>query len=143
MAKKRERETLKKMIVLVVMSLLLLAACTNSNENEKPLGEIVKEDEAALNTSGNDRINEKEKQELTNSKDTSAITETPEYNSLTEIVNIADYQLDTEVDNPQKRIILLENQNGKEMYKSIFIKETGRLKIIEFDKGLIFNDLIG
>lgn len=49
-----------------------------------------------------------------------------------------------EVDNDNKRIILFADDNDHKQYKSIFIKQKQRLKIIELNKddGLLFNDTI-
>src|SRR5699024_9685056 len=49
-----------------------------------------------------------------------------------------------ETDNDNKRIILFADDNDRKQYKSIFIKQKQRLKIIELNKddGLLFNDTI-
>ncbi|MYL58608.1 hypothetical protein GLW20_13965 [Virgibacillus halodenitrificans] len=44
--------------------------------------------------------------------------------------------------NPYKRVLLITNENGQQQFKSIFVKETNRLKIIDFQNGLLFNEVI-
>lgn len=53
------------------------------------------------------------------------------------------YNFQTVTDNEGKRILLLLDDEGTEQYKSIFIKKTKRLKIIDLANDReIFNDLI-
>ncbi|MDY0404151.1 hypothetical protein P5G51_000875 [Virgibacillus sp. 179-BFC.A HS] len=72
------------------------------------------------------------------------VTTMPEYSVIKDQIAIDDYQLDVVEDNAHKRIIILKNKDTKHKeYKSIFIKDSGRLKIIQFhDNGLIYNKQI-
>lgn len=46
-------------------------------------------------------------------------------------------------DSPNKRVLLFSNEQAEKSYKTIFIKEQKRLKIIDINKDkLIFNDII-
>jgi hypothetical protein len=63
-----------------------------------------------------------------------------EYEVLNEKVNIQKYQTKVETDNKNTRILIMSDDEDQEQYKSIFIKDTNRLKIIEFKRGLIFNE---
>ncbi|PAD34868.1 hypothetical protein [Terribacillus saccharophilus] len=63
-----------------------------------------------------------------------------EYEVLNEKVNIQKYQTKVETDNKNTRILIMSDDEDQEKYKSIFIKDTNRLKIIEFKRGLIFNE---
>lgn len=63
-----------------------------------------------------------------------------EYEVLNEKVNIHKYQTKVETDNNNTRILIMSDDEEQEQYKSIFIKDTNRLKIIEFKRGLIFNE---
>ncbi|WP_152655927.1 hypothetical protein [Oceanobacillus sp. CFH 90083] len=45
-------------------------------------------------------------------------------------------------DNPHKRILFIGDENNQKKYKTIFIKDTSRLKIIDLNGGLIFNEII-
>lgn len=59
----------------------------------------------------------------------------PDFDSLEPIV---------ETDNPGTRVILFQQDGGRKVYKSVFVKRTNRLKIINIDgEGPpIFNDTI-
>ncbi|API91578.1 hypothetical protein J32TS6_30750 [Virgibacillus pantothenticus] len=65
-----------------------------------------------------------------------------EYSILEEKVNLANYKLNIVDDNPYKRVILIENTDNKNEYKSIFIKETNRLKLIRLRDGIMYNKVI-
>ncbi|MBT2215734.1 hypothetical protein KK120_07855 [Virgibacillus dakarensis] len=65
----------------------------------------------------------------------------PEYSILKDNIDMSAYKLDVKEDDPCKRIVILKNQQGEGKYKSIFIKKTGRMKLIEFDNGLLFNQV--
>lgn len=66
----------------------------------------------------------------------------PEYPILQANINLQKAQLTIEEDNEHTRTILLYDEQGAKTHKSIYIKETGRLKIITFDAGLLFNEII-
>src|SRR5699024_6783870 len=42
----------------------------------------------------------------------------------------------------EERIILFTNLKGKKQYKSIYVKHINRLKIVDFNDGILFNDII-
>src|SRR5699024_4573702 len=62
---------------------------------------------------------------------------------IEEHIDIADMDVKVETDNPNKRVLLFSD-NDKVMYKTIYIKEKQRLKIIDIyeDNGQIFNEII-
>ncbi|GAA0319161.1 hypothetical protein [Oceanobacillus sp. FSL W7-1293] len=45
-------------------------------------------------------------------------------------------------DNPHKRILFIGDDANQKKYKTIFIKDTSRLKIIDLNGGQIFNEVI-
>lgn len=53
-----------------------------------------------------------------------------------QIDKVQDYKIQTVIDHKGKRILLFVDQNGKKQYKTIFVKNTHRLKIIELNGGL-------
>ncbi|PAF15753.1 hypothetical protein [Terribacillus saccharophilus] len=65
-----------------------------------------------------------------------------EYEMLNEKLDIQRYQTKVETDNNNTRILIMSNNDNQEQYKSIFIKDTNRLKIIEFKRGLIFDEVL-
>ncbi len=67
----------------------------------------------------------------------------PEYNTIIQHVDVEDYSFKIVTDNESKRILTLQNEDGKPQFKSIFIKRTNRLKIIDLeDEGQIYNDVL-
>ncbi|MCH1625892.1 hypothetical protein [Fredinandcohnia quinoae] len=122
-------------VIILMIGTLLLAACGSNEKNvvHKEKSPIVETVAAEMPKSTE---SEKNESIIENS-------EMLEFASLEANVSLSDYQLNVVEDNPHKRIILLKNKQGQERYKSIFIKDTGELKIIEFNKGPIFVDMIG
>lgn len=45
-------------------------------------------------------------------------------------------------DNPYKRVLFIGDETEQKKYKTIFIKKTNRLKIIDLNRGQIFNEII-
>lgn len=155
----------KLWIIITMFSLLFLAACGNNDDKDKGTSsKDVKENTQSTETPGEDTAEEKEtvppgdydesqsKEETSTdqqsndraSDSNSELTQFKEYPYIKEKVsNINEYKAITETDNPNKRVILYQSNEGKKKYKSIFIKESNRLKLIELDKnGLLYNQVI-
>lgn len=67
----------------------------------------------------------------------------PEYNKIVEQIGSEDYEFETETDNKGKRVLLIGDKDGNKQYKTIFIKNTKRLKIIKIKgEGLLFNGIL-
>lgn len=80
-----------------------------------------------------------EKMELDNVS-TDHFTET---DALSGVVNMDSLNAEVVKDNKHKRVILLKDDNGHPKVKSIFVKYDSRLKVIDFDKGKIVDEVIG
>ncbi|EMA6344082.1 hypothetical protein ACO11K_003923 [Bacillus cytotoxicus] len=64
----------------------------------------------------------------------------PEYNKIVEQIGNEDYNFQTVTDNEGKRVLHILDKDGQKQYKTIFIKNTNRLKIIKINGGgMIFN----
>lgn len=61
-----------------------------------------------------------------------------EYAKLSSVVNVSNLNLQVVEDNASKRVITLKDQNGRVQYKSIFMKRTNMLKVIDTRGGQIF-----
>ncbi|GEN84754.1 hypothetical protein SLU01_30660 [Sporosarcina luteola] len=61
-----------------------------------------------------------------------------EYTKLSSVVDISKLSLQVVEDNANKRIITLQDQNGHVKYKSIFVKRTNMLKVINTKGGQVF-----
>lgn len=66
----------------------------------------------------------------------------PEYENLTQYINMEHVQAEVAEDNTGERVILFKDDGGEVRYKSIFIKETNRHKIVQTDEPNLFNDEI-
>lgn len=66
-----------------------------------------------------------------------------EHDILDEYVSSDAYQTQIVENNEHKRIIVLNDEGGQPQYKSIFVKETKSLEIIDLDQGMVFKGSIG
>lgn len=137
-----------KKSIIILLSILFLVACQDSNQpsshptpdpgHSTPEKEEL-ETESTPSTPNETSLNLDETSPSENSKDWADL---PEYTVITEIAT-ENYQVNIETDNPNNRVIFLENQSGEKLYKSIFIKNTNRLKIIDLkNDNLIYNQVI-
>lgn len=62
-----------------------------------------------------------------------------EYGKIASHVNVANFSAQIVTDNQGKRIILLNDSNGRAQYKSIYVKKKNRLKLINMNGGLVYN----
>src|SRR5699024_2380408 len=66
-----------------------------------------------------------------------------EYEILDDVINADDFNAQVVENNNHKRVILLKDDNGQPQFKSIYVKDTNRLKVIDFKSGLVFNQILG
>lgn len=66
-----------------------------------------------------------------------------EYDKLDDVAEADDFNAQVVENNIHKRVILLKDDNGQPQFKSIYVKDTNRLKVIDFNGGLVFNQIIG
>lgn len=124
----------KKLIPLIAL-LTLLGAC---NDNEDADRKKVMIENAKENSQSVNKPNQSDDGRV--AEDTSSL---PELQKILEKIDNNDYSYRKVSDNKGKRILLLMDEEGQEKYKSIFIKETDRLKIVELENDMIiFNDPI-
>ncbi|AVR00309.1 hypothetical protein OBCHQ24_15270 [Oceanobacillus iheyensis] len=74
--------------------------------------------------------------------DTENMDDFLEYDTLDDVAEADNFIAQIVEDNPHKRIILLKDDNGEPQFKSIFVKDTNRLKIINLHEGLEYNEII-
>src|SRR5699024_2917662 len=65
-----------------------------------------------------------------------------EYDTLDDVVGADDFNAQIVENNNHKRVILLKGDNGQPQFKSIYVKDTNRLKVIDFKDGLVFNQIL-
>ncbi|MBO0589340.1 membrane lipoprotein lipid attachment site-containing protein [Sporosarcina sp. E16_8] len=126
-----------KKLLVTFLGILLLTGCTNEKtvSSEKPVPDSTSKVESSKSaTEENNKIVTEQNERL---------IDLPEYAVLVEKISLDTHNATVETDNPGTRIILFENNNGVKAYKSIFVKNDNRLKIIKLDDdGLIYNDIV-
>lgn len=119
----------------------------NNNENKADMDDDSdnnahnNENNPDMNNNSDNNDNNNEEASIEN--DSSEMEEFDEYDTIQDEADIEDLKADVVEDNSNKRIILFKD-NDQKVYKSIFIKNKNRLKIIDIqdDEGQIYNDEI-
>jgi len=153
----------KIMLVFASILLMILVACGNDDQNSEQGIDQNSTSEEEQTTENNDSADDTEVDESDDEDNESEDTEEDnddsdqesdeaddnkehadfeEYSVVEEHIDLDKYDMDVEEDNSHKRIILYKDDNNKKDYKSIYLKDKNRLKIIEFDNGEIYNDVI-
>lgn len=128
-----------KKIWLIPVLALTLTGCGNNEEivEEEESVEVIESKE----TDSENRETEIE-EEAQNNEESSSDSITADYEEnelLEEHLPLDELTPQIKTDNQNKRIILFENQSGKKVYKSIFIKNDQHLKIIDLNgDGLVY-----
>ncbi|MFL0365910.1 hypothetical protein [Bacillus sp. PK3_68] len=135
-----------KTFIAFIAAASMLTAC-NSNEAHKDNNESTPKNEEVLQTENiqeerqeNEQPTEQAQNQSAESVNHEEWSSLPEYNKIIEQIGDKDNRFQTVTDNEGKRILLIKDENGEEQYKTIFIKNTSRLKIIKVNGGgQIFN----
>ncbi|MEC5425103.1 hypothetical protein QGM71_16580 [Virgibacillus sp. C22-A2] len=115
---------MKKLLLVVFMG-LLLTACTDNNDDQTK------------------DSNQEESETTEADKHAGDIKEMEEYVILDDHIDLESLQMETQEDNSDIRVNFFEDELGEKLYKSVFVKDTNRLKIIDLDgEGLMFDDII-
>lgn len=134
---------MRKIIMALIGLLVLLAACT-SNDNDQKSNDTEKE----VNTESSEGVedsasNDDEETDTKSKPKKEGSTSFPESKVLAEEINMESLEAEIKTDNPNNRVMILKDEDGNEKYKSVYIKEKNRLKIISLnDEGQIFNKVI-
>lgn len=134
----------KLLTILFSISIIVgLAACsnddtaedTNSEDNETPEVEEQEEQETDVES---DEIMDEDTEEQNPEMD-----DYEEASKIEEKVDLDGLEVEVETDNDNNRVLLFLDE-GKEVYKTIYIKRDHRLKIIDIidNEGQIYNDTI-
>lgn len=132
----------KIVITLIAIATMLTATACNSSGTDKNNDEVTEKNDQPVQTEGGQEVQQENEQskEKTNHEEWTSL---PEYNYIIEQIDNKEYNFQTVTDNEGKRVLLLIDKNGVEQYKTIFIKNTSRLKIIKLDgEGQIFNEIL-
>lgn len=157
---------MKKFYLVCISSLLLVLGACGNQEPEAESGEVEEQETVVEETEETEESEESEVEDETeddseedsesdaegdvendeaeevNKEQSGELEELEEYEMLEDNIDLTEYTPDVKEDNSHKRIILFKNGKNNEKYKSIYIKKENRLKIIEFDEGLIYNEKI-
>jgi len=134
----------KLLTILFSISIIVgLAACSNddtaedttSEDNETPEVEEQEEQETDVES---DEIMDEDTEEQNPEMD-----DYEEASKIEEKVDLDGLEVEVETDNDNNRVLLFLDE-GKEVYKTIYIKRDHRLKIIDIidNEGQIYNDTI-
>ncbi|ANU27091.1 hypothetical protein [Planococcus versutus] len=119
-----------KKVMMVSMAALFLTACSDKAPDETtPVPEETNSTQS-------------ESADAAATADQGEWASLPEYATIIDQIDDGEYNFETVTDVSEKRILLLSDQDGKEQYKTIFIKPTDRLEIIKIGNdgvGEIFN----
>src|SRR5699024_746747 len=85
---------------------------------------------------------EKETEKASEKEDTSKVDKMDEYKTIADHVDVSKYDVRVVEDNSNKRIMLLNDDNKKPEYKTIYIKHKNMLKIIDLNGGLVYKGII-
>lgn len=127
---------MRPLILGTAVGALLVAPVTGEDTNE------ITEDKANETVSKMNVIKTNERAESDQPGNTSAGMY-PESDLLDEQVDADDYQMQIVKNTSHIRIIVLRDENGQAQYKSIFMKNTNILEMIDLDQGLIFKGVLG
>lgn len=123
---------MKKVVgmVSVAMSLFLLVGCQTSSLEETQQSGVSQTTEGIVVDSNFTEATTKEENETIE-----------EFSKINEVTPIDSLQYEVETDNPNNRVILFENATGQKVVKSIYVKSTGRLKVIDLQADeTLFNE---
>ena len=124
-----------KKLAIMLFSAFLLASCGSDADNTENTGSNDVEQHE-------DATTEEVVQEGSEVKDKTLQT-LPEYATLTDFIDVNHYTITSQTENKGNRILVFANEEGEKEYKSIFVKNDQRLKIIDLvDDHLLFNDVI-
>ncbi|MGM0867885.1 MAG: hypothetical protein ACQEWF_24975 [Bacillota bacterium] len=137
-----------RLIITLILVATMLTAC-NSNGADKNSKVVPEKNDQPMQNEDEQEVKQEYKQskenvqnqtkESVNHEERNSL---PEYKNIIEQINNIDYNFQTVTDNEGKRVFLLIDKNGVEQYKTIFIKNTSRLKIIKINEGQIFNEIL-
>ncbi|MBS4205719.1 hypothetical protein [Lederbergia citrea] len=111
---------MKKLIFLLMGTLLLTTACSSKDSEQKP----VEKEEVAVDSGQNEEF-----------------SKFPEYSIVSEQIPSAEYEVSVETDSEDERVLLFENKQGKS-YKGIYLKNRDILQIRDLEEDrLIYNKI--
>lgn len=127
-----------KITLTFIAAVILLSSCSNQENSRN------NKEENDNNLQSVQNIDEQKSDPIeTENTNYDNITSLPEYNKIIQVIDKEDYTFKIVTDNENKRILLIQGQDGIPQYKTIFIKNKGLLKVINTNgDNQIFSDFI-
>lgn len=123
-------------------AIALLTACSEQDaatNNPEP----VETNETPVVQQENEQVEDQVKEDAKENEEQSAWAALPEYQVIINQIGTDNVSFETLSDHEEKRVLKILDENGSMLYKSIFIKNTKRLKIIDVNKGgTIYNSTL-
>ncbi|MFK2827015.1 hypothetical protein QYG89_15285 [Bacillus sp. B190/17] len=136
---------MNKPMVALAAAAIMLTAC-NSNGADEKSNEVIGKSGQSMLTTDKEKENEPQEEGQNQPKESERQGEwasLPEYDEIMGHVDHQNYTFQTVTDDEGKRILLLIDENNEIQYKTIFIKNDSRLKIVKMNGGgQIFNGVI-
>lgn len=121
-----------KKFTVMLFSAFLLVGCGNDADTTKT-------DQPAENKTETTDQHIQEGKEVT----ATILKTLPEYETLIEFIDVDAYTVTSQTENKGNRILVFHNEQDEAVYKSIFVKDDQRLKMIDLaDDHLLLNDII-
>ena len=134
--------------LLTICSVLFLIGCTD-DKTVTPKTTEDTADQAVDNMEPTENLDTEIADAQESTKNANTIEQTlsledyEEYQTLSEKIDLTMYQAELETDNRGKRILLFADADGRNIYKSIYIKHDRHLKIVQLDgEGLLYNNQV-
>ncbi|MFJ7994525.1 hypothetical protein ACIQY5_20430 [Peribacillus frigoritolerans] len=124
---------MNKSMIALIAAATMLTACNNDKADENGGKSVQTTDEKQTQTE-NDQQKQPSQTETQSSTKHENWSSLPEYDTIIEKIGNEDYTFNKETDNDGKRVLLIE-LNGEKQYKTVFVKNTNRLKIIKINGG--------
>lgn len=136
-------------MITLIAAVTMLTACSN-NEAANNNSEATEKNQESLHTEEQqvdqqvkDQPMEEVQDQSKENVDHGEWASLPEYNKIVEQIGNKDFSFETVTDNEDKRVLYVLDENGAKQYKTIFIKNTSRLKIVNINGGgQIFNEIL-
>jgi hypothetical protein len=138
---------MKKILGFVLLS-VSLAGCSfsesDTKSDSKQTSETASSTSTVVTAEGSEEIARTEQTEQSATASNKSLTAFEEYTILDENIDLSVLKEKVLTDNPGKRVIMFLDDNGQELYKSIYVKETNFLKIVDIrnNEGVIFDGQI-
>lgn len=136
---------MKKLFILCLAA-ILLGACSGKEEQAK---DTTKNNESKATQTAEPENGQRDNTEVQEEKSEGSSAVNEDQSSYTELPTVLDtigndkFEQVVKTDNPNKRVILFEDEHHNKKFKSIFIKHDNRLKVIDLENDrMMLNEVL-